>query len=64
MKNTYYSDDYEDDCVHIHFVVNTINLRSGKKFRIDYNNSFDLRYNIQEILRYYEIADNVKIIIG
>ena len=34
VKNTYISDDYCDNCVHIHFVLNTVNVQNVSAVRI------------------------------
>jgi len=62
VKNSFLSDDYADNCVHIHFVVNTVNIRSGKKFRFDYSNEFSLRNHIQTVLNYYDLFEWVQLV--
>ena len=59
VKNTYYSDDYENDSLHIHFILNPINLQNGLKLRIDYNNEFDLKNYIEAVLCNYNVSDKV-----
>ena len=58
------SDDYENDCLHIHFIVNTVNLRNGLKFRIDYNNEFNLKNYIEGVLFNYNISDKVQLAVS
>ena len=62
VKNTYYSEDYDDDAIHVHFVVNTVNLQTGNKFRIDFNNEYDLKYYILSVLEYYGISNTLQLV--
>lgn len=59
VKNTYKSPCYEDDSVHIHFVVNTVDLNAGNKFRIDFNNINGIRDHILSVLLKYEASDKL-----
>ena len=62
--NTYISDDYGDNNVHIHFVVNTVNMFTGNKFWLDYNNAFALKAYIQSVLYTYQISKTVRLVWG
>ena len=64
VKNTFLSDDYEDDLIHIHFVVNTVNLQTGNKFRIDYNNVTELKEHIKSVLEENEITETLLFLVG
>jgi len=59
VRNTYFSDDYENDSVHLHFVVNTVDLQTGKKFRLDFSNEYLLKDCIYEILKAYDISESI-----
>lgn len=61
IGNTYLSADYGDDNMHIHFVVNTVNMRTGNKFWIDYNNALALKEYIQGVLRFHKTAKTVSL---
>lgn len=61
VKNSYLTDDYEDDALHLHFILNTVNLRTGQKFRINFNNEYDLIHYISCVLEYYGISHNVQL---
>lgn len=60
--NTYISDDYGDNNIHIHFVVNTVNMQTDNKFRIDYGNAFALREYIQSVLYNHQISKTVRLV--
>lgn len=59
VRNTYFSDDYDDDSVHLHFVVNTVELQTGKKFRLDFSNEYYIKDCIYEILKSYNISETI-----
>lgn len=59
VNNTYESYDYENDRVHLHFVVNTVDLNTGNKFRIDFNNITGIREHILSVLIKYEAANKL-----
>ena len=50
--------------LHIHFVINTVDVRTGRKFRLDYSNEFQLKNYIENLLANYNIGDNVKLVVG
>ena len=62
-KNTYVADDWEDDKLHIHFALNTVNVYTGYKFRIDFNNEFDLKNYILSRLIDYNISQRLTMIV-
>lgn len=62
VGNTYMSDDYGDNNIHIHFVVNTVNMETGNKFWIDYHNASALREYIQAVLCNHQISKTVRIV--
>ena len=47
-----------------HFVVNTVDLRHGHKFRIDFNNENVLKNYILNLLECYGISDKVSLVVG
>lgn len=64
VKNTFISEDYEDDLIHIHFVVNTVNIQTGNKFRIDYNSITKLKKHVSTVLYENEITETVTFLVG
>ena len=54
--------DFTTDGYHLHFVINTVNIRNGKKFGLDYSNEFLLKYYILEILKKYDITEKLILI--
>ena len=64
VKNTYISEDYGDDYIHIHFVLNTVNVQTGNKFRIDYNNEIELKKHIQSVLFKHDVSETVLLTVG
>lgn len=61
VNNAYLSDDYGDNAIHIHFVVNTINTLTGNKFILNYNNQFALREYILRILQNHQVSNCVQL---
>lgn len=49
------------DNLHIHWVMNTVNLRTGKKFNFTYVETFRLRKEIAKILEPYNIPCELRI---
>lgn len=62
VRNTYFSEDYENDSVHLHFVVNTVDLQTGKKFRLDFSNEYLLKDCICEVLKTYDISESIVLV--
>ena len=54
--------DFTTDGYHLHFVINTVNIRNGKKLGLDYSNEFLLKYYILEILKKYDITEKLLLI--
>lgn len=60
INNDYDStDEINNDNWHIHFVLNTVNVYTGGKFHINYNNEFDIGKYIENILFIYNISNKV-----
>ena len=63
VKNTYLSDDYNDGSVHIHFIINTVNVQSGRKFCIDNNMAFKLQSYIKTVMKKNGLSGKVQLVI-
>ena len=61
VNNSYLSDDYRDNALHIHFVVNTVNTLTGNKFILNYNNQFILRDYIRCVLQNHQVSNCVQL---
>ena len=57
----YFDDEFEIKTPHLHFAINTVDVRTGKKFHIDYNNEFDLREHAEFLLWNYNIGEKVSL---
>lgn len=64
VNNKHEPYDYVNDRVHIHFVVNTVDLNTGNKFRIDFNNIGGIQEHILSVLRKYQAAERLLPIVG
>lgn len=45
------------DCMHVHFIVNTIDYSTGKRLRSSYENLYELKEKINSILRMHEYTE-------
>ena len=59
----HFEDDFDVNNLHIHFAINTIDVRTGNKFRIDYNNEFQLKNYVLNLMYNYGIGDTVKLVV-
>lgn len=62
VKNSYISDDYGDGCVHIHFIINTVNIQSGKKYNINYGEAFKLQSYIKTVMLKNGLSGKVQLV--
>lgn len=51
----------DTDNIHIHWALNPVNLRTGKKFNFTYGESFGLRKKIAKLLKPYNIDCSLRI---
>ena len=50
----------DTDYLHIHWVMNPVNLRTGKKFNFTFSESYELRAKIANFLEPYKIPCNLR----
>ena len=53
---------YEDERLHIHFVMSTTNIHSGYKERIDFMNVYSFKAHIEALLWNAGVAESVKLV--
>ena len=58
-NDSYESDEYNTSHLHIHFILNTTNVCTGYKERIDLGNVYPLRHYIGALLFHYNISDSL-----